>query len=123
MASNLLSEQMRRSALTFFALGGSGVRAIEPLLHLCALGLGPRQLKIIIIDPDQSNAAVARSRSIMERYIRIRQLLERDGAPEDGYFRTEVIDVVGRNILWSPISDDSNSQDARFAVRIDRELM
>jgi hypothetical protein len=31
--------------------------------------------------------------------------------------------VVGRNILWSPISDDSNAQDARFAVRIDRELM
>jgi hypothetical protein len=123
MSSNLLSEQHRKSSMTFFALGGSGVRALEPLVHLCALGLGPRQLKVVIIDPDQSNAAVARSRAIMERYIRIRQLLSRDAVPEDGYFRTEIVDVIGKTILWSPIADDSQSQDARFSVRIDRALM
>lgn len=123
MSSNLLSEKARRSSLTFFALGGSGVRALEPLLHLCALGLGPRQLKVVIIDPDQSNAAISRTRAIMERYVRIRRQLESDAVPEDGYFRTEVLDVIGKNILWSPIADGDNSQDGRFAVRIDREMM
>jgi hypothetical protein len=123
MASNLLSETARKASLTLFALGGSGARALEPMLHLCALGLGPRQLKVIIIDPDQSNAAVQRSRGLMERYIQIRQHLERDALPEDGYFRTEVIDVIGRNILWSPIADDDHSQDGRFSVRIARDLM
>ena len=123
MSSHLVSEQHRKTSMTYFALGGSGVRALEPLLHLCAFGLGPRQLRVIIIDPDQSNAAVARSRAIMERYIRIRDLLSRDAAPEDGYFHTDVIDVIGKTILWSPIAEDSQSQDARFSVRIDRELM
>src|SRR5690349_7122656 len=123
MASNLLSEAARKASLTLFALGGSGARALEPMLHLCALGLGPRQLKVIIVDPDQSNAAVQRSRGLMERYIEIRRHLERDALPEDGYFRTEVIDVIGRKILWSPIADDDHSQDGRFSVRIARDLM
>lgn len=122
--ASLVSADAARRSLTFFALGGSGIRALEPLLHLCALGLGPRQLRVVLVDPDQSNAAVARSRTLMDLYRRVRDELARDGAPDDGYFRTEVLDALaGGSVLWSPISDDEHLQDASFAVRADRELM
>jgi hypothetical protein len=122
MSSNLVSSGMEGRALTLFALGGSGIRAIEPLLHLCALGLGPRQLQLVLIDPDQSNFAVTRSRQLIEAYRAARAAIGERSAPT-GYFRTEVIDAVGRELVWSPIADDEHLPDARFSTRVDRALM
>jgi hypothetical protein len=108
--------------LTFLALGGSGIRAVEPLLHLCALGLGPRQLRLALIDPDQNNGAVKRTRELIDQYVATRAALGESGPPA-GYFRTEVVDAVGSDLVWSPIADDENLPDARFATRVDRTLM
>lgn len=108
--------------LTFLALGGSGMRAVEPLLHLCALGLGPRQLRLVLIDPDQSNAAVKRTTELVDLYVRTRRALAEGGAVT-GYFATEVVDAVGSDRVWSPIADDDHLPDARFVTRVDRTLM
>ena len=108
--------------LTYFGLGGSGIRALEPLLHLCALGLGPRQLRLVLIDPDQSNAAVKRTRALVDLYAETRRQLAAGGAPP-GFFRTEVVDAVAGTPVWSPIADDDDLPDARFATRVDRALM
>lgn len=123
MSSDLLTPEASSRALTYFALGGSGIRALEPLLHLCALGLGPRQLNVVLIDPDQSNAAVTRSRELLDLYRKIRAAITEGGAPEDGYFRTEVKDIAGTALLWSPIADAEGNQDATFQARVDRPLM
>lgn len=123
MPSDLISPAASRGSLNYFALGGSGIRTLEPLLHLCALGLGPRQLAVVLIDPDQSNAAVTRTRELLDIYRRVRTALSRDGAPEDGYFRTEVVDVLEGEVLWSPITDDEHLQDGAFSARLDRALM
>lgn len=122
MSTDLITSGIAQRTLTFFALGGSGIRAIEPLLHLCALGLGPRRLKLVLIDPDQSNAAVTRSRKLIDLYRETRAAIGDGGAPES-YFRTEVIDAVGRSLVWSPIADDEHLPDSRFATRVDRALM
>lgn len=122
MSSNLVGSGLESRALTLFALGGSGIRAIEPLLHLCAMGLGPRQLQLVLIDPDQSNHAVTHSRQLIEAYRAARAAISERSAPA-GYFRTEVIDAVGRELVWSPIADDAQLPDARFAARVDRSLM
>ena len=123
MASNLTSTNLASRTLTYFAIGGSGVRALEPLLHLCALGLGPRQLRVVIIDPDQSNAAVSRSRGLLDLYRKTRDALTSGHAPTEGYFRTEVTDAIGDVLLWSPIADEGNLQSAAFGARVDRPLM
>ena len=123
MSSDLLTPEASSRALTYFALGGSGIRALEPLLHLCALGLGPRQLNVVLIDPDQSNAAVTRSRELLDLYRKVRHAITEGGAPEDGYFRTEVKDIAGSALLWSPIADAEGNQDASFQARVDRPLM
>jgi hypothetical protein len=108
--------------LTFFALGGSGIRSVEPLLHLCALGLGPRQLRLVLIDPDQSNAAIKQTRALVDLYQQTRNLLGAGGSLP-GFFRTEVVDAVAGIPVWSPIADDDDLPDARFATRVDRALM
>jgi hypothetical protein len=123
MSANLVSSGIENRSLTYFALGGSGIRALEPLLHLCALGLGPRQLGVILIDPDQSNAAVTRSRALLDLYRRTRQAITSGAAPTDGYFRTELIDAVPGTLLWSPIADDEHMANSQFAARVDRPLM
>src|SRR6476469_1324120 len=119
MPEELITIDASQRALTLFALGGTGIRAVEPLLHLCALGLGPRQLNIVMIDPDQSNAAIGSTKSLLALYQRVRSELLKEGAPADGYFRTEVKDVLGARALWSPISDEENNKSAAFASRVD----
>ncbi len=122
MSTDLLSEGYRQRSLVFFALGGSGARTLEPLLHLCALGLGPAQLRVLIVDPDQANAAVTRARRLMDQYRETRARLADAGAA-DGYFRTEVLDVLPDSPVWSPIADDDFLPDTRFAASVDRQVM
>lgn len=122
MSTDLIGSGIEQRTLTFLALGGSGIRSIEPLLYLCAFGLGPRQLRLVLIDPDQSNAAVKRSREVIELYRETRRALADQGAA-DVYFRTEVVDAVGSALVWSPIADDEGLADARFSMRVDRTLM
>ena len=122
MSTDLLSESYRQRSLVYFALGGSGARALEPLLHLCALGLGPAQLRVLLVDPDQANAAVTRARRLIDRYRETRQLLVEAGAA-DGFFRTEVLDVLPESPVWSPIADDDYLPDTRFASSVDRPVM
>jgi hypothetical protein len=122
MSTDLIGSGIEQRTLTYLALGGSGIRSIEPLLYLCAFGLGPAKLRLVLIDPDQSNAAVRRSREIIEMYREARLALAEEGAA-DVYFRTEVADAVGSTLVWSPIADDEGLADARFGVRVDRTLM
>jgi hypothetical protein len=122
MKTDLLSSELERGALTFFALGGSGARTVEPLLHLCAMGLGPRRLRLVIIDPDQANAGVTRARQLLDLYRQTRQELG-GGTLLPGYFRTEILDPVAHTLVWSPIADDEHLPSARFAARVDRPAM
>ncbi|HEX6749028.1 MAG TPA: hypothetical protein VF092_17145 [Longimicrobium sp.] len=122
MSSELLSPGLAGRTLTYFGLGGSGIRAVEPLLHLCALGLGPAQLRLVLIDPDEANAAVTRTRRLIDLYRQAWAALKGAGTPE-GYFRTQVVDAIPGSLLWSPIADDRNLPDARFAARVDASLL
>jgi hypothetical protein len=120
--SNLTGDKLGEQTLTVFALGGSGIRAVEPILHLCAFGLGPRRLKLVLIDPDQSNAAISRVRRLLDRYHAVREHFAQSTAP-GAYFHTEILETSGRTAVWSPIADDEHRADARFASRVDRSRM
>jgi hypothetical protein len=122
MSTDLVRSGIEQRTLTFLALGGSGIRTIEPLLYLCAFGLGPGQLRLVLVDPDQSNAAVKRARELIDLYRETRRALSEHGGASV-YFRTEVVDAVGDALVWSPISDDEGLADPRFATRVDRTLM
>ncbi|HEX8694435.1 MAG TPA: hypothetical protein VF746_18580 [Longimicrobium sp.] len=122
MSANLLSADYRRRTLVYLALGGSGARALEPLLHLCALGLGPAQLRVLLVDPDQGNAAITRVGRVLDQYRAARERLADAGAASS-FFRTEVVDVLPESRVWSPIADDGYMPDTRFAAGVDRQVM
>lgn len=50
------------------AAGGSGVRATEALIHLCASGLGPDTLHLLVVDVDNTNGNLTRLRSTVDLY-------------------------------------------------------
>ena len=123
MSTNLVSGGIETRSLTFIAIGGSGIRALEPLLFLCAFGLGPRKLKVLLIDPDQSNAAVTRVRDLLDKYQATRAALIQHGSAPSGYFRTEISDALASTPVWSPITDLAGQQSGAFQSRIDRAQM
>jgi hypothetical protein len=92
---------------TLICAGGSGVRVLEALLHLCAAGLGPASLRLLVIDPDGANGNGARVTGLVESYLEgHRRFANRLG--DLHLFRTELdlLDVGGRSAglkTWSPI--------------------
>lgn len=58
---------------TFICAGGSGLRVLEALLHLCAAGLGPPSMRILGIDPDGSNGNATRVKETLKKYLQCHQ--------------------------------------------------
>ncbi len=109
------------STLVFFAVGGTGMRTVEPLLHLCALGLGPDRLKLVLIDPDQTHPSAGRALELIALYQEVRNTFPR--ANETKYFHTDV--VVAHEGVWSPISRMRGGAKAmeRFSTLVDAPAM
>ena len=74
-------------------IGGTGSRVIESVVHLCAAGMGPDKLHVFMIDPDQGNGNLTRTKGLIKKYTELRRLYQRvskDGEPNP-CFRTEII--------------------------------
>jgi hypothetical protein len=68
--------------------GGTGAKVVEALIHLCGAGLGPEKLDILLLDVDESNGNVSRTRDTWELY---RKLAVFDWATADRkFFHTEI---------------------------------
>ena len=86
--------------------GGSGVRALESMLHLCASGVGPEEIKVLVIDPDASNGNYTRTNDLMTDY---RDCCEayRAKLGKEHFFATKVTALAGGNggglQVWSPV--------------------
>jgi hypothetical protein len=100
--------------LYYFAVGGTGALSVEPLLHLCAAGLGPRRLSVMLIDPDTASPAITRAERLLRLYANVRQAF---GKPTDGFFSTELIRTKRSEQVWSPLGDDP-----AFAASMSLEL-
>ena len=87
---------------TLICAGGSGTRVLEAVLHLCAAGLGPSDLRTFVIDPDGSNGNVDKTRKLVNRYQECHEAFKTDGHP---FFRTKVDLLKSAQGLrvWSPV--------------------
>ena len=83
----------------YIGIGGTGARVAESLLHLCAAGYGPKQLKLFIIDPDEGNGNLSRTKELITRYQTARSHLQDQAAADFPLFATEV--STPDPLVWS----------------------
>jgi hypothetical protein len=92
---------------TLICAGGSGARVLEAIIHLCAAGLGPKKLRMFLIDPDGANGSVDKTKQLVHIYQQCR------AAFGDGPFFTTELDLLQSNQglrVWSPV-DQSQTFD------------
>ncbi|NUM70714.1 MAG: hypothetical protein HUU43_07685 [Ignavibacteriaceae bacterium] len=70
-------------------IGGTGAKAIESLVYLCSMGLGPSTLRVIFVDPDKSNGNLTRTRELISRYNELRAVLGEENIAL-GLFKTDI---------------------------------
>lgn len=92
---------------TLLCAGGAAVKVLEAMLHLCAAGLGPKQCRVLLIDPDDANATTARVKLLVSKYQACHdRFVGKLGAGVD-FFRTK-LDLLERSDrpglqTWSPL--------------------
>jgi hypothetical protein len=101
-------------------VGGTGAKIVEATLVLAAAGLGPKSLHVGLLDQDNSNGNVVRTRTLINLYREVRDRwanasspnhLEWQGAGsgEDSlpFCRTAVHELFGDSSLWCPGGDQT----------------
>ncbi|HET7233902.1 MAG TPA: hypothetical protein VFJ16_28080 [Longimicrobium sp.] len=96
------------NTLYYFAIGGTGALSVEPLVHLCAAGLGPPSLRVVLIDADSASPSVERALELLDQYRRVREAF---GRPARGYFRTDIDPTRHDRVHWSPIGRENPGAD------------
>jgi hypothetical protein len=100
---------------TLICAGGTGVRVLEAVLHLCAAGLGPDKLRLLVIDPDRSNGNGDRTSTLVDRYREGHRRFAATVGDGLRLFRTELdLLTVGSESglkIWSPVSTSDQLQD------------
>ncbi len=91
------------------SIGGSGSRSVEALIHMCAAGLGPKDLSIIFIDPDKSNGNLTKAQEVLVEYMNTRNMLERNGIKleEGDFYYTNFGDITDNH--WGIFGKDNNT--------------
>ena len=94
----------------YIGVGGTGARVAEALVHLCAAGLGPDELFLMLIDPDAGNGNLSRTTELVSKYQDIqKQIATRaDGV---NLFATKI--VTPDPVVWT-IFDQQNQTLAGF---------
>lgn len=70
--------------------GGTGARTAECLLHLCAAGLGPKVLHLMVVDTDSTNGNLERFQRTLNAYKGCRALQWEVPDDEGELFGTEI---------------------------------
>jgi hypothetical protein len=87
-------------------IGGTGARVLEAVVHACAAGLGPEELTVFLVDPDEGNGNLSRTKSLITDYQTCRQSFTQRSGDHVPLFRTRL--RTPENLVWS-IFDEKNS--------------
>ncbi len=92
----------------YIGVGGTGARVAEALVHLCAAGLGPDELFLMLIDPDAGNGNLSRTTELVASYQRIHQQI---GLWADGVdlFHTRIVTAPDNKIVWNIIGEQNQT--------------
>ena len=86
-------------------IGGTGAKCLEHLLHSCAAGLGPKNLWAGMVDQDEANGNVSRTKILLSKYMNLRSTLRDEGkhdlAEDSDLFKTNII--TNNDSVWLPL--------------------
>lgn len=88
-------------------IGGTGARVIESVVHCCAAGFGPPALSIFLIDPDEGNGNLSRTKTLITRYQRCRASISDRATKDVRLFDTNI--STPDPFVWSIFSDQNES--------------
>ena len=71
-------------------IGGTGARVVESVLHCCAAGFGPPDLTVFLVDPDEGNGNLSRTKSLVVQYQRARAALAERANDDVRLFGTQI---------------------------------
>jgi hypothetical protein len=84
-------------------IGGTGAKTVEAVTRLCAAGLGPAELDVTFVDPDQANGNVERATQALEEYRSCRGTDASVPWGGAGLLKT----VMTGGELWTPFHDQN----------------
>jgi hypothetical protein len=102
-------QAMATNKLYVIGVGGSGAKCLESMIHFAATGLlGDSKLELLLVDPDESNGNVERTRNSLNIYQNCQQLVNAgDKAVSFGWMGS----TIKYHGLWSPFAQESQSRE------------
>ncbi|HYI07479.1 MAG TPA: hypothetical protein VEK57_00285 [Thermoanaerobaculia bacterium] len=88
-------------------IGGTGARIMEAVTYLCAAGYGPDELSLFLIDPDQGNGNLSRTKTLIGNYNECQKRFQERNSHRVKLFRTR-ISTPPESMIWS-IFDNQNA--------------
>ena len=86
-------------------IGGTGAKCLEHLLHCCSAGLGPDNLWAGMVDQDEANGNVSRTKILLSKYMNLRSNLrdeaKHDLSKESNLFKTNI--SANNDSVWLPL--------------------
>ena len=106
-------------------IGGTGAKCLEHLLHCCSSGLGPDNLWLGMVDQDEANGNVNRTKMLLSKYKNLRRSLRdeagHDLAKDSNLFRTNV--SSDNDPVWLPLEGaDPTLEQVIFYERLKPEV-
>ena len=86
-------------------IGGTGAKCLEHLLHCCSAGLGPKNLWAGMVDQDEANGNVSRTKILLSKYMNLRTSLRNEAghdlAKDSNLFKTHI--TANNDAVWLPL--------------------
>jgi len=90
--------------------GGTGAKVAESLVHLCAAGLGPDSVHILLVDSDTANGNLRRTKETIRNYQQLQEwpwsVRTRAEEGSFGAETTSTIDLFGSDIQKYEITEE-----------------
>lgn len=101
-------------------IGGTGARCVEAFLHLAAAGLGGERTWVGLIDQDESNGNVGRTKELLTHVTELRrQLRESSGNQlgESDFLATSLSKTAGSSV-WCPLQGANQTLEDFFQHKL-----
>ena len=86
-------------------IGGTGAKCIEHLVHSCSAGLGPDQVWVGMVDQDEANGNVNKTKILLSKYQNLRNSLREEGRNDlsaaSNLFKTNI--TTNNDSVWLPL--------------------